>query len=46
MMPIGSFIAGSIAGRFGAPAALLVGAMVCLTTLVTAFSGKKNLLDL
>ncbi len=34
MTPAGSFIAGSIAGKYGAPAAVLAGALVC--ALVTA----------
>lgn len=46
MMPIGSFIAGNIAGRFGAPAALLVGAVVCLATLTAAFYCKNDLWEL
>ena len=46
MMPIGSFIAGNIAGRFGAPAALLLGAAVCLATLTAAFYGKNDLWEL
>ncbi len=46
MMPIGSFIAGSIAGRFGAPAALLLGAAVCLATLTAAFYGRNDLWEL
>jgi MFS family permease len=43
MMPVGSFIAGSIAGKFGAPAALQTGAAVCLATLVYLFWRNREL---
>ncbi len=46
MMPVGSFIAGSIAGRFGAPAALQFGAAVCLATLIYLFWRNRELYKL
>ncbi len=46
MTPFGSFIAGSIAQRWGAPAALQAGAAVCMATVVMIFWRKRSLQDL
>lgn len=43
MMPVGSFIAGSIAGKFGAPAALQTGALMCLISLIYLFWKNREL---
>lgn len=47
MMPFGSLLGGSLAQRFGAPAALRAGAAVCLGTVVLIFwTRRRELLTL
>ena len=45
MMPFGSFIAGSIAQRFGAPAAVLTGAVACVIALAALYWGQPGMRD-
>ncbi|MDI6738872.1 MAG: MFS transporter [Candidatus Edwardsbacteria bacterium] len=43
MTPFGSFIAGSIAGKFGAPAAVQTGAIACVVTLAALYWGQPKM---
>jgi MFS family permease len=43
MAPFGSFIAGSIAGRFGAPAAVMVGALACALVTAVLYWGQPEM---
>lgn len=43
MMPLGSFIAGSIAERFGAPAAVMTGAVACVIALAALYWGQPEM---
>lgn len=46
LMPFGSLLAGSVAQRFGAPAALQAGAAACLATVTTIFWTRGELLEI
>ncbi len=43
MMPLGSFIAGTIAENFGAPAAVLTGAAACVAALAALYWGQPEM---
>jgi predicted MFS family arabinose efflux permease len=43
MMPLGSFIAGTIAENFGAPAAVLTGAAACTVALAALYWGQPEM---